>query len=400
MKMTMVDWLRGGETADAPSQRMPLHTEREQRGGSTGDAPTADEILAQESQVGPRFVTVRSDIERFCASLSHEVSKFAMLHAKAEADHGQLNQRHAVLSKDHLRAREALTAAESQLATLQGEQSRLRKEISVLVGKLDSIKTDLQISHDSHAQLRLRYEALEAEHMTLDAECDRRGVALAELRQQLTDMFQNVEVGRMQIDQGRQRESELATEKLRLEAGIRDLRALMEDALQKTEQDQDKIGRLVAVLDAARIELDSRNCQITDCQGEKAELVAERDSLAIALEEHREASKVRQDALAATRDSLLDMSEKQRKQIEEQSTRISQLEAVNARLGRELLAAAPPAGSAETLHDDIRSPSTQRAKTRRKTPAALDENALVTPAGELFEEAVAAKPDKSRLVMA
>jgi chromosome segregation ATPase len=400
MKMKVADWLRGATAANTPEQGGPVHIAREHPRDATSNAQTTDEVLAQESQIGPRFVVVRSDIERFCASLSHEVAKFAMLHAKAEADHGQLNQRHAVLSKDHLRAKEALTAAESQLATLQGEQSRLRKEISVLVGKLDSTKTDLQVAHDGHAQLRSRHQALEAEHMTLDAECDRRGVALAELRQQFTDMSQNVEMGRMQIDQGRQRENELATEKLRLEAEIGDLRVQMEDALQKTEQDQDKIGRLVAVLDAARIELDSRSCQITDCQGEKADLAAERDSLAIALEEHREASKVRQDALAATRDSLLDMSEKQRKQIEEQSARISQLEAVNARLGRELLAAAPPAGSAETLHDDIRTPAAQRAKTRRKTPSELDDRTLMTPEGAFVEEAVDVKPVKPGLVIA
>ena len=344
MKSSSIDQSRG----DAPLEAQlaaPPRAVTEPDAALGGNPQAASGYAAHEGYGAPRLISVRSDVERFCVWLTQDISKFAMQHAKLEGDHGQLTQRHASLDKDHARAKEALAAAEAHTAALQVEQTRLRKEMSVLAAKLDAAKSEAQAALDGNTQLRARNQALEAEKLALDAECDRRGVSLAELRQKLTDMSQNAEMARMQVEQGRERENELAAGKIALEAENKGMRSEIEGMLHRAAQDHKKIGRFVAVMETARGELEMRSRQIQDCEEGKAKLAAERDALFAELDENRQASRQRQDALAETRDSLLEMSERQRKQIEEQMARMAQLEAANARLGQELLTASAQTSS-------------------------------------------------------
>jgi hypothetical protein len=142
-----------------------------------------------------------------------------------------------------------------------------------------------------------------------------------------------------------------------------------------------------------------RSRQIADCEAEKTELSAERDALSTNLDETRQASRQRLDALAETRDSLLEMSEKQRRQIEEQMARIAQLEAANARLGQELLTSSPQSGSSGALPYEITPPSAQRAKARRKPNAGGEDINLATSEGTFCEASVDAEPDRPQRVM-
>jgi chromosome segregation ATPase len=375
----VANWLRNAAPMILTRQRRPLRQAVRPTRLSTGDVQTTDRLPPNESATGTRLVAVRSEFERFSAALSGEIGKFAALHAKVEADHAQLSQRHEALTRDFMSTKEALTTAESLSSTLQGEQTRLRKDVSVLAGKLDATRGELGASQDLATHLRLRCETLETVRADLNAECDRRGVSLAVLRQERDDLSQGAEMVRVLIERGRQRKEDLAAQNAQQNALIGELQPQVENLQRKTSQDQEKIARLVAVLDAARLELELRAQQISDLQEEKNTLAAERRDLADELETNREASRAKLDTLTETNAALMTLTEKQRKQTDEQADRAARLEAANADLSQALQAASKAAKSAEMPHGDACAASAGRGKPRRRQHADMQESTLVTP---------------------
>jgi chromosome segregation ATPase len=382
MKTEIVEWLRGAAFVGVRNRGSATRFSDPPDSGNVA-AADGEDAFPQGAVAASRYIAVRSDVERFALSLSNELSKFAALNSKAEAHRAQLEQRYAAISKEHTQVRDALKSAETQVATLTSEQVRLRKEISILVGKLDSAKTDLLVSLDKSAQARTRYETLEAEHSALDAECDRRGVSLASLRQEFADIAQNIEMARMQVEQGRQREMELIAHKLTLESETAALKSKNDELERQGVLDHEKIGRLVAVLDAARMELDTRSRQIADIQEEKELIAADRDALSARLDDCRDASKARIDAMTETKAALLAMSETQQAQIGEQVSRIAAIEAENATLQRKLAASTTQADRAGLQPCETATGANARRKLRRRPTDDAAEDMLVMPAPPL-----------------
>jgi chromosome segregation protein len=309
--------------------------------------PPNDETIEHGSVAGSRIATVRSEFERFSAAFSREIARFSALHSKLEADHGQLEKRYASLSAEHRQARENLEIAQSQAAAYHHEQLRLRNESTVLAQKLDAVSVEVEALRSKSEHLQFRCDGLQTDYSTAVQECDRRDVSLIEARQELNDLMQNYETARIQIEQGRHRESELEARNVLLEIEVKEMRPQVEHASRQSVQQHEKIVALEAELKAARSELSSRERMVAELQTERETLSANCNLLSARLDESVHASGLKVDALAQTKGFLWRMSEKQRKQITDQITRISRLEMTNSKLSQELLEASRVDGAGD-----------------------------------------------------
>lgn len=340
VKMALPDMFHG-------AVGLPQVTDR--AGDGDGGAKVADKAEAAERHAREiaqlvdaatcRLAPIRSEFERFSASFSREIAKFSAVHAKIEADHVQLGKRFAALSAEHLQTSEALAASQSQADALQEEQSRLKGENATLGGRLDAATTELHAARDKVAFLQSRNEALEADNARLVAESDQREVANLEIRHELSELSQSYEAARTQIEQGRQRESQIEARNMHLEAEAKDLQARLDEAARQATLDREKIGKLVAVMESAREELESRKRAIAELQEERETLFSAQNSLTIKLDQSRQSVEAKIEALGKAKATLLETVEKQRKQIEEQVSRILRLEEANAKLTQDVLEA-------------------------------------------------------------
>jgi chromosome segregation ATPase len=300
-------------------------------------SPADHDTLEHGSLAGSRIATVRSEFERFSAAFSREIARFSALHSKLEADHGQLEKRYASLSAEHRQARENLEIAQSQAAAYHHEQLRLRNESTVLAQKLDALSVEVEALRGKSEHLQFRCDGLQTDYSNAVQECDRRDVSLIEARQELNDLTQNYETARIQIEQGRHRESELEARNVLLEIEVKELRPQVDHGSRQSVQQHERIVALEADLKAARSELSSRERMVAELQKERETLSANCNLLTARLDESLHASGLKVDALSQTKGFLWRMSEKQRKQIADQITRISRLEMTNSKLSQELL---------------------------------------------------------------
>jgi chromosome segregation ATPase len=316
-----------------------MHISHENHGlaASHDDERVEPPPAAGELPTAGRLAVVQSEFDRFSAVLSREVAKFSAAHARLEADHAQIARRHAEMTKEFRDARETLEIAQSQNATLIADQTRLRDESAAAMRKLDAASADLVVTREKLGQHQARSEMLEAEHAEAVQECNRRDLALVEARQEINDLTQRLETTRVQVEQGRHRESEMEARSMMTDIELKELRPKMADVSRQAAQQREKLMAMEAELKQARAELAGKDRQIADLLGEREQLAADRDVLSVKLDESRHSSEMKVDALSKTKTFLWGMSEKQRKQISDQITRISRLESDNSRLTQALV---------------------------------------------------------------
>jgi chromosome segregation ATPase len=319
------------------------------------DAPaeTALEALKvkepdQASPVCYRLSSAVSEFEKFSASFTRDIARFAALYGKLEADHTLLLRRHETLSTENQGAQSALSSLQSQTGSLQAEVLRLREANAALTRRLEKAQEDVQASREKAGFLQARCETLNGDLAVSTAACNERDINLIEARQELSSLSEVYEKARVQIEQGRQRESDLESRNLLLDVELQELRPGLDLALRQVAQHNDRVRMLESELQSMKAMVESRDSQI-------AELVSERDALAetcsalsVKLQESLSAADVKVDALAKTKVFLWSMSEKQRRQIADQISRISRLEASNSKLTQELLEASRVRQTAET----------------------------------------------------
>jgi chromosome segregation ATPase len=118
---------------------------------------------------------------------------------------------------------------------------------------------------------------------------------------------------------------------------LKELRPKMADVSRQAAQQREKLVSMEAELKQVRAELAGRDRQIAELQAEREQLSTSCNVLSVKLDESRHSSDMKVDALSKTKTFLWGMSEKQRKQISDQITRISRLESDNSRLAQALV---------------------------------------------------------------
>jgi chromosome segregation ATPase len=294
-------------------------------------------LPSEETSGTSRLATVQSEFERFAAVFSREVTKHSNAHAKLEADHALLERRHTDMTKEFRETRETLEIAQSQNASFLTEQAKSRSEYAGALRKLDGFNTELQVARDKLTQQQSRCDILEAGYASAMQECSRREVAMMEARQEINDLSQLYETARVQVEQGRHRESDMDARNMKIEIELNELNPKFEDVSRQAAQQREKLMSLEAELKFIQSESDVKAAQIIDLQEERERLVASSSALSSRLDDVRHSSEMKIEALSRTKNFLWGMSEKQRKQIADQITRISRLESHNSKLTQALM---------------------------------------------------------------
>jgi chromosome segregation ATPase len=302
-------------------------------------SPPADmsQPSLEATQTQGRLATVRSEFEKFSALLSREVATFSAVHAKLEADHAVVSRRLAETTRELREARDALDVAQSQNSALAAEQTRLRNEHAGALLKIDALSGDLHAAREQLSQHQMRCERLEADYGAAVDDANRKDMALIEARQDVNDLSQRCETARVQVEQARRRESELEARAAMLDVELKELTPRFDEVSRHAAAHREKIVGLESEVRTARVEIDARDRRIAELETERSKLAETCGQLSAKLAESRDASEVKVDALARTKSFLWSMSEKQRKQIADQITRISRLESDNSRLAQALL---------------------------------------------------------------
>lgn len=331
--------LLGGDRSFA-SKPMPV-TLNKDASAVLHELETAEPLPPDAGEAPPagRLATVQAEFERFSTILNREVTKFAAIHAKLDADHARITRHHAEMSKEFREAREALELAQSQNATLLADQVRLRDEHAAAARKLDAISGELQLARDKLGQQQARSDWLEAEHAAAVQDCNRRDLALVDARQEINDLTQRLETARVQVEQGRHRESEMEARAIMVDIDLQEMRPKPADVSRQAAQQRERLIAMEAELKMARAEIAGKDRQIAELLAEREQLAASSNVLSVKLDESRHASEMKVEALSKTKTFLWSMSEKQRKQIAHQITRISRLESDNSRLTQALVEA-------------------------------------------------------------
>jgi chromosome segregation ATPase len=320
-----------------PRKTRPIH----QSGKS---APAVHQTVAElpplqsETSAGAgRLAAVQSEFDQFSALLSREIATFSAIHAKLEADHALQSRRLAETARELREAREALDVSLSQNAAVASDHARLRNENASALLRIDALSGDLHVAREQLTQHQMRCERLEADHFAAVDDANRKDVALIEARQELNDLKQRFETQRVQVEQARHRESELEARVVMLDIELKELGPRFHEVSRQSALQRDKVQALETETQAARIELDARDRRLSELLAERDKLAETCSHLNTKLAESRDHSEVKVDALSKTKSFLWNMSEKQRKQIADQITRISRLESDNSRLTQALL---------------------------------------------------------------
>jgi chromosome segregation ATPase len=304
------------------------------------------------SPVCYRLSSAVSEFEKFSGSFTRDIARFAALYGKLEADHALLSRRHESLSTENQEAQSALSSLQSQAGSLQAEVMRLREANAALTRRLEKAQEDVQASRERAGFLQARCETLNGDLAVSTAACNQRDVSLIEARQELSSLGEVYEKARVQIEQGRQRESDLESRNLLLDVELQELRPSLDLALRQVAQQNDRVRLLESELASMKSMVDVRDSQIAELASERDSLAENCSVLSVKLQESLSAADVKVDALAKTKVFLWGMSEKQRRQIADQISRISRLEASNSKLTQELLEASRIRQAAETKPSD------------------------------------------------
>ena len=287
-----------------------------------------------DDEVSQNIIALSIEYDRFSDRLTRELGKVGGLFGKLSSDHQVLTRRFDALSGEHAAARDALVAAHARNEAFGQDNSRLQADIATAAARVERAQANHHAVNEQYIALQLRHEAREAEHNRVLNDLDRHQNELIGARHDLNDMTQKLEQARVQVEQARIREASLDARSRLLAVNAEGDRAESERVAKTVVEHAETIHRLINELQVARE-------RIATLEAAREALITERDRVAsdlagkaMKLEEARRTADARIEGLTRTKDFLWQTSEKQRRQLADQASRIAQLEQSNTKLSQ------------------------------------------------------------------
>jgi chromosome segregation ATPase len=305
---------------------------------------------------------LRLEFDRFTQVFGPEISRLQASLQDSRQSADSLKRRNHALTREIDAAREAERGLKGERDLLAAACEERNSEIVSLKTRLEKVDHKHRIASDAAAAWEDRMNALQSLHEESLIDIDQTRASLSEARRDLSELGVQLEQARAALAGSRSREAELEdTCRLALvhsEESAEHSRTLAEMVNSQSER-----------LALHKAQHDAAEERIRRLESSNAELRAERDAqakeiatLSAKLDETRRTADAKVHGLSKTKAFLWEMTEKQRKQITDQISRISRLESSNTQLSTLLNST----GGETTQEREVKLVKTEKAEKPQK----------------------------------
>ncbi len=277
------------------------------------------------------------DQQKFASTLTSEISRFNHAHQALSKSHETLNRKFGALTASHRDSSAAAQQAQAHNSVLAAENMRLRLDNSAFDRKVELLSMNLLAAQERAEALQQRIDSLEADYAQALAGLELSEARCIEFQAELQENAAHGARQELEIEALRTRAADLEAKNSFAAADLEEVRFLSAPAIRLASEQSGKIAALEAHAVALQESLANAERQAKDERVERESVAAALSNAAAKTDEERRAFGSKIDALAKTKTFLWRMSEKQRRVIADQISKISQLETSNSKISHLLL---------------------------------------------------------------